>query len=102
MLSKEQLYKAINAIKEIDNATSKLYNDYKIDIVETAMFQVPGKLFDLLMESNYTKEGVDVINWWCFECDFGKNPLNAEDENENLICQTFDELYEYCKQYERV
>lgn len=102
MITKEQLYRAIDAIKEIDNTADKLYNDYRIEIADTPMFQIPGKLFDLFIESHYTNEGADVIYWWCFECDFGNNPLNAEDEDGNLICQTFDELYEYCKQYERV
>lgn len=101
-MTKEQLRKAIDLIEEINKVADKLYNDYKIEICETPMFQVPGSLFDLFIESHYTNEGADIIYWWCFECDFGRNALNAEDEDENLICQTFDELYEYCKQYERV
>lgn len=102
MITKEQLRKAIDLIEQIDEVADKLYNDYKIEIAETPMFQVPGQLFDLLIECNYTSEGADIIYWWCFECNFGRNPLNAEDKDGHLICQTFDELYEYCKQYERI
>ena len=101
MITKEQFTNII-LIFELLIFEVVLYNDYRIEIADTPMFQIPGKLFDLFIESHYTNEGADVIYWWCFECDFGNNPLNAEDEDGNLICQTFDELYEYCKQYERV
>lgn len=102
MITKEQLAEAIKLIKEANEYTDKIYNEYRLDITETPMFQCPGRLFDLLIESHYTEEGADWIYWWCFECDFGRNLLNAENEDGHLICQTFDELYEYCKQYERV
>lgn len=101
MMTKEQLRKAIDLIEEIDKVADKLYNDYKIEIAETPMFQVSGQLFDLLIECNYTPEGADWIYYWCFECNYGEN-VDAIDEEGNPICKTFDDLYEYCKQYERV
>lgn len=101
MMTKEQLKEAIDAIKEIGELADKLMQDYKVDIIETPAFQAPGKLFDLLIESNYNEEGADWIYYWCFECNYGEN-VNAMDEEGNPICKTFDDLYEYCKQYERV
>jgi len=79
-----------------------------------------------VFESYYTKEGVDWIEWFMYEADYGtkdfsKYPLysenkggefvkvkeegevrwGAEDENGNPICYSYESLYEYIQQYKK-
>jgi hypothetical protein len=53
-----------------------------------------------LLEEIYTTEGIDWISWFIFENDYGRSELEAFDENENLICQDIDGLYEYIQKYQ--
>lgn len=56
--------------------------------------------FEKLIKQNYNEFGVDWITWFVYENDFGRNNLKATD-NEKSICQTVDELYDYCEQYKK-
>jgi len=53
------------------------------------------KIIDITFSSHYTEQGVDWINWFIFETDYGKRKLEAWDENKNLICQDLESLHEY-------
>lgn len=53
------------------------------------------KIIDITFSSHYTEQGVDWINWFIFETDYGKRNLEAWDENKNLICQDLESLHEY-------
>lgn len=59
------------------------------------------KFFDYIIQKEYYKLGVDLIEWFVYDNDFGRNGLEAY-EDDNLICQSFDELYQYIEQYKRV
>lgn len=53
------------------------------------------KIIDIALSSHYTEEGVDWINWFIYETNYGKRKLEAWDENKNLICQDLESLHEY-------
>lgn len=79
------------------------------------------RMLDSILSSHYTEEGVDWINWFMFESDWGTrdwsrlpvydtsgkliheaDPMKAygaKDENDNPICFSFESTYEYTKQY---
>jgi hypothetical protein len=80
------------------------------------------KIVDTAISSHYTVEGVDWINWFMFENEYGQrdwsklpvydtktgkivedaDPLKAygaKDENGNPICYSFETTYEFVKQY---
>jgi hypothetical protein len=81
-----------------------------------------GKMLDTILNLQFTEEGVDWINWFIYENDWGqkdwsgvkvfdyqtgkliekKDPINAygaRDENGNPICYSFETTWEYVKQY---
>lgn len=80
------------------------------------------KIVDTALSSHYTVEGVDWINWFMFENEYGQrdwsklpvydaktgkiiedaDPMEAygaKDENGNPICYSFETTYEFVKQY---
>ena len=79
------------------------------------------KILDCFLTSHYTDEGVDWINWFIFENEWGtkdwsKLPVydmegkliheadpmkayGAKDEDGNPVCFSFESTYEYVKQY---
>lgn len=58
-------------------------------------------IIDIALSSHYTEQGVDWINWFIFETDYGKNKLEAWDENKNLICQDLESLHEYIEKHHK-
>lgn len=78
------------------------YNNFGIDLYE-GNFPIGdtfGKLTDLFFETHYKNDGIDRINWWMWENDFGENKPKAYDNDEELI-KTEDELYDYIKKYSK-
>ncbi len=79
-------------------------------------------MFESVLESYFTEEGIDWINWFIYENEWGTKdwsklptidgltgkiileeyPMKAygaKDENGNPICFSFESTYEYVKQY---
>jgi hypothetical protein len=66
------------------------------------------------LESIYTEEGIDWINWFIYESDFGtkdwskySNEPNhdgygAHDSEGNPICHTIEDLFNHIEQYKHV
>lgn len=52
--------------------------------------QVTDNFFKML----YTESGREWINWFIYENDFGREGLEAFDEDK-LICQNIEQLYDY-------
>ena len=52
-------------------------------------------IIQTLLVEIYVEEGYDWISWFCYENDFGQKGLEAWDENKNLICHSFESLWEY-------
>lgn len=95
----EELIKTYKQFDKVSNALSKVGLDvFEGDNPIADSFY---KVSELVITSHYTEEGVEWIFWWIYENNFGKNELPAYDEDENLICQTEDELYNYIKQYKK-
>jgi len=75
-----------------------------VDLFEHTKYPVATyaeKFFDTILKQNWNSFGVDWINWFVYENDFGKKNMGAwdNDDRETLICQTVDGLYDYCEQY---
>ena len=58
-------------------------------------------MLQIILDSMYTDEGVDWINWFMFENDFGEKGLKAYDEDGNEICYDLSSLWEYIEQYKK-
>jgi hypothetical protein len=59
------------------------------------------KIIDIALSSHYTEHGVDWINWFIYETDYGNKKLEAWDENKNLICQDLESLHEYITKHHK-
>jgi len=98
-MKREDLKLAGKLLREFNQYVDDLQK-LGIDIIETPLFDCFGKLFDLLIKTNYRTKGQDQINWFFFEK--GDNPgIKAYDENNREICRDIDELYDYVEDYER-
>jgi len=92
----------IDLYKKTSEELSELH-DIGIDFFEgkyklsESFYYMTNKLF----ETHYDDNGVDMINWFIFESEYGTNDLKAKDENGNIICDTIESLYNYVEKYNK-
>jgi hypothetical protein len=103
--------------KKVSEEISELY-DIGVDLLE-GKYKILEKVGDMLneaMEVSYGEEGLDWVNWFIFENEYGQKdwstaPLYSEDgklikeagevrhgahdENGNPICYSYESLWEY-------
>jgi hypothetical protein len=109
-------------IKKSNEDIKKLYG-LGVDLYEiTDKFYV---MIHTLLTEVYTEEGIEWLEWFMYESDFGEKDWSklpsyktvngvttkvndkgdvrygAADENGNPICYSFESTWEYLKQYER-
>ena len=100
-MTKDTFIKIINKYDEVLSCGSSLY-DIGFNLTE-GKYPIQTKteeLMDLFLQSQSEQDGVDWINWFMYENDFGRKELLARDYKK-LICQTTEDLYEYISVYER-
>lgn len=92
----------LETLEQIDNFYSRIdeYRKLGIDFYESEVDIISpfNKIHDILFETIYSEKGIDWINWFIFENDFGRLGMEAYDE-DLLICQTAGELFNYIEQY---
>lgn len=113
----ESFLTLIMTYKKVSEEISELY-DIGVDLLE-GKYKILGKVGDMLneaMEVSYGEEGLDWVNWFIFENEYGQKdwstaPLysedgklikeagevrhSAHDENGNPICYSYESLWEY-------
>ena len=97
--SKEEFINIISLHKQAADNLHKYY-DLGIDLCE-GKYSVVNNLYDCinkLFKQLYTKIGIDWIEWFIYENDYGLNKYEAYDDDK-LICQTVEDLYDYIQQY---
>ena len=119
----EEFLKILMSFKKINEDISELY-DIGFDFLEGKyrMSDNVSIMFEAVLESYFTDEGIDWINWFIYENDWGTKDWSklptfdgvtgkiileedhvkaygAKDENGNPICFSFESTYEYVKQY---
>lgn len=115
----------ISKKKEISNDMSEAYK-LGIDLLEYPPLAKYESIIDSLLKELYNTEGIDWINWFMYESDFGerdfsksqvfelndegnmikvddldKSKYGAHDENGKPICYSIESLYDYVVQYEK-
>lgn len=100
-MNKEQFIKLLNSYDEFNNRVREYYK-FGIDLMESqhAISPPVDEMFNSILELHYNEFGIDWINWFIFECEFGERQMEAWDE-DRLICQNIDELYDYIEQYKK-
>lgn len=59
------------------------------------------KLFDIMIATHYNEHGVDWINWFIYETDYGQKDMEGKDENGEPICYDIKSLYEYVEKHHK-
>lgn len=97
----EQFNKFINQIKEYNNLIDKFNEIFRASIWESPFVEIPFTWVNTIIESNFSEEGIDLLNWWLFEKDFGNNAyLETYDEKGNIIpSETIEDIWEIIKPY---
>ena len=98
-MNKEQFVKIIKNY-ELINKRIHDYYDFGIDLVEVknSPIEPMDSIVDTIFRSIYNELGMEWINWFMWENDFGKAGLEAFDDGK-LICQTIEDLYDYVEKY---
>lgn len=117
----EYFLKLLLAYKKLEEEFSELH-DLGFDFYEGKykLSETVYSLFQTTLELHFTEDGVDWINWFIYENDWGtkdwskykklssdgklidSDPIDvygATDENGNPICHSFESTWEYVKQY---
>lgn len=91
----------LSKLQEFQQKCDKLSN-VGLDVYENECAIAPYAefFFEEVLKQNWNRFGVDWITWFIYENDFGNKKLGAWD-GSTLICQTVDELYNYCKQHRK-
>ena len=99
-MTKKEFKNIINLYKKYESYITE-YSDFGIYLYEGKypITEISTQIADLLWKEIYSEEGIDWINWFMYENDFGNRGLEAFDSDENLICQDVDSLYDCIEQY---
>lgn len=83
----------VTKFKKMDKKLTDVQNNgvNLIDFVED--YNV---IINMLLESIYGEEGLDVFCWWCYDKNWGtaKN-ITMVDQDNKLMCESIEELHEY-------
>ena len=98
-MNKKQFIEILSKIKLLSDQNHEYYK-FGIDLMEGLypIITTSYSIIDLFFESHYNEDGIDWINWFMYENDFGDNNMEAT-EDDKLICQTVEDLYDYIEQY---
>lgn len=99
-------FKEFKKIVELHQETNKIFDALYVlgfDFLENDKFPVwanSDKMFSHLMKSHYTDAGLDWINWFIYDNEFGTKGLTAFD-NQVPICYDLKSLHECIKLYKK-
>lgn len=98
-MNKEKFIQILKKYKQIGESVHRYYQ-FGIDLLEVSHSPIApiDDIIQIIFRSIYSEEGIDWINWFMFENDFGDAKMEASD-NGVSICQTYEELYDYIEQY---
>jgi hypothetical protein len=92
----ENFFNILDCYKRGSEMISDLH-DLGFDLME-GRYKLSDILYEQLQNSIrfvYGDEGLDWVEWFIFENGYGDNKMGANDENGELICQTYEELFQY-------
>lgn len=119
----ENFLKLTLGIKKTQEDSSKLYK-LGVDLIEAN--EGFHKIIRALLDEIYTEEGIQWLDWFMYESDFGQKDWSlkpsyenvdgimvktheagevrygATDKNGEPICYSFESTWEYLKQYEKI
>lgn len=95
--------KVINLAQSYEDEVDK-WTNFGIDFYDMPIYEIHGQLFDTLIDSLFTEDGLDWINWWLYEriSIITKEPLQAYNEDGSIIpTDTVEDLWNLVKDYRK-
>ena len=89
-MKEKEFKEAISLIKEFMSLGESLHK-LDIDIINSKLYDIPGRLFDMLIETNFTDEGIDLVFWWLYE----DVPKEVTDNAVKYDLESIDALWKY-------
>lgn len=86
--------KLIELIEKTDKYVSDVYQ-YKIDLMDSPLYQGFSEVVKMCILQSYNYDGWEWFSWFVYEKMASKNELKAYDENDNEICQTVEDLWQF-------
>lgn len=86
-------------LQKINKRSLDLYQNYQIDLINYE--EDYEYVIDSLLREVFTEEQYEWFSWFCWDNDFGQKGLEAYDANKNLICQSWEQLYDCLKQIDK-
>lgn len=100
MLTKEQF---IEIIDQHQNQTStiKKFEELGFEIWDSSVIEFGFMMFDHLISSNFSTEGVDWINWWIYERPILNinQPLAFNKDCSEIPTETIEDLWDIVEKY---
>jgi hypothetical protein len=91
----ENFLNAMLTYKKLSKNPSELH-DIGMDFYE-GKYQLASlheKLFESVFESHYTTDGIEWIDWFVYDNNWGTAGLKAKDSDGNLITHSYESLWE--------
>ena len=95
-ISKEQFLQFIDLVKKEDNFINTLHN-LNIDIINCEIATDYYLMGNILLNTNFTASGVDLIEWWLYED--VENKEIYEKDGPTYTLNTAEELWNYLIKY---
>ena len=95
-ISKEQFLQFIDLVKKEDNFINTLHN-LNIDIINCEIATDYYLVGNILLNTNFTASGVDLIEWWLYED--VENKEIYEKDGPTYTLNTAEELWNYLVKY---
>ena len=95
-ISKEQFLQFIALVKKEDNFINTLHN-LNIDIINCEIATDYYLVGNILLNTNFTASGVDLIEWWLYED--VENKEIYEKDGPTYALNTAEELWNYLIKY---
>jgi hypothetical protein len=98
MITYETLLKIGLTLQKAQRRSLDLYQNYKIDLFDYEDdYQT---IITTCLKEIFNEEQYEWFEWFCYENDFGQKGMKATDKDGNIICQSWEQLYEILKEYE--
>lgn len=66
-MNKELFIKYIDLVKQYKEQEDKLYEEFRLELYESTIGDIVGKLMDLCLDTSFTEAGSDLVLWWLYE-----------------------------------
>ena len=91
MINKEDFIKLIEHLKLADERGGELY---KLGVDTMELNDSLYRAVDILFSAVFNEEQRGWVEWFTFDCDFGRKELKARDKEGNPIVRNVEELWD--------